>query len=257
MQEEQESRPQRAPGSVSPTRAGAGLTRRRFVLGAGSTVVLGGTGLLADGCGGSVSPARVLRTTSLLPPRPSGPVSLEETLSQRRSMREFTSRPLTMQEISQLLWAAQGITASWGGRTSPSAGGLYPLELYVVTRAEYGHYLPREHSLELLAEGDLRGVVAAAARGQSAVRTAPLIVLIAAVYGRTTRTYGSQGTRFVALEAGHAAENLLLQAVALGLGAVPIGSLDDERMADSLRLPGEHTPLYLVAVGHPRSQAAA
>ena len=228
------------------------LTRRRFVVGAGSAAVLVGAAA-SGGCGAAPSPLQVQRTSSLRRPRRRGPVSLEEALAQRRSRREFTNQALTEQEISQLLWAAQGITADWGGRTSPSAGALYPLELYVITPTAYGHYRPQGHRFELLAERDLRSELAAAALEQPAVRGAPLTLVIAAVYARTTGKYGSRGRRFVELEAGHVTQNVLLQAVALGLAAVPIGSFDDQRLAHTLRLPREHAPLYIVAVGHPRA----
>lgn len=251
MPGEEDPRPEPALGPPATPRGG--MTRRRFVISAGSTVVLGGAGALASGCGTPASPVRVLRTSNLQPPRQSGAVSLEETLAHRRSTREFTDQTLAPQELSQLLWAAQGITASWGGRTSPSAGGLYPLELYVVTPDAYSHYLPEGHRLEVLAEQDLRSQLASAALEQQAVRAAPLSVVITGVEARTTKKYRARGVRYVVLEAGHAAQNLLLQAVALGLGAVPIGSFDDGRLIGALRLPLGHAPLYIVAVGHPRS----
>jgi SagB-type dehydrogenase family enzyme len=178
-------------------------------------------------------------------------------LASRRSRREFTTQALTEQEISQLLWAVQGLTAAWGGRTSPSAGALYPLELYVLTPEVYGHYLPRGNRLEVLADRDLRREAAASALGQSAVRDAPLTLVIAAVYARTEKKYGARGRRYVQLEAGHAAQNALLQAVALGLAAVPIGAFNDERLARSLHLPQEQAPLYIIPIGHPSSSASA
>ncbi len=228
------------------------LTRRRFVVGAGSAAALG-AGVLADGCGAAPAPLEVRRTAGLPPPRATGGMSLERALALRRSRREFTDQALTQQEISELLWAGQGITSDQGGRTSPSAGALYPLELYVVTPALYGHYAPRGHKLEVLADRDLRRDLAAAALGQPAVSSAPLTLVIAAVYARTTKKYGSRGRRYVELEAGHVAQNVLLQAVALRLGAVPMGAFDDRRVAHVLRLPADRTPLYIVAVGHARS----
>ena len=162
---------------------------------------------------------------------------------------------MSEQEISQLLWAAQGVTADWGGRTSPSAGALYPLELYVLTTEAYCHYVPLVHQREVLFDRDLRGEAAAAALGQRAVSGAPLVLLISAVYARSERKYGTRGRRYAQLEAGHVAQNVLLQAVALNLAALPIGAFDDERLVRALRLPGGHAPLYLLAVGHPRALA--
>ncbi len=169
-----------------------------------------------------------------------------------RSHREFRPQALTEAEISQLLWAAQGITADWGGRTAPSAGGLYPLELHLLTPGAYRHYLPQEHRVELLADEDLRPQASAAALHQPAVRTAALTIVITAVYARTVRKYGTRGRRYVQLEAGHAAQNVLLQAAVLGLAAVPIGAFDDRRLAQALGLPSDRAPLYIIAVGHPQ-----
>ncbi len=248
--------PSEGPAPVA--RRGDGLTRRRFVIGAGSTGVLGGIGVLGGGCGAPSAPPFPVRQVRSLPePRRGGPWSLQGALARRRSHREFTTEALTVLEISQLLWAAQGITADWGGRTAPSAGGLYPLELYLLTPEAYRHYRPQGHRVELLAEADLRGQLAAAAVHQPAVAAAVLTIVITAVYARTTRKYGSRGRRYVELEAGHAAQNLLLQAVALGLAAVPIGAFDDTRLAETLRLPSDRTPLYVVAIGHARTATPA
>jgi SagB-type dehydrogenase family enzyme len=232
---------------------GQRVTRRRFVIGAGSTAVLAGAAALSGGCEATPSPLRVQRSFGLPSPWSRGSVPLEQVLASRRSRREFTSRALTEREISQLLWATRGVTAAWGGRTSPSAGALYPLELYVLTAEVYGHYLPQGHRLEVLAERDLRREAAAAASSQTAVGEAPLTLVIAAIYARTEKKYGARGRRYVQLEAGHAAQNVLLQAVALGLAAVPIGAFDDRRLVDGLQLSGEHAPLYLIPVGHPAS----
>ncbi len=234
------------------------LTRRRlFVTGAASATVLTGAGALAGGCGGTSSPLPVRGVARLPRPANRGSVSLERALSGRRSHREFTTEPLNELEISQLLWAAQGITADWGGRTAPSAGALYPLELYLLTAGGYRHDLPEGHRIELLADRDLRAQAAAAALHQPAVAHAGLTLVITGVYARTVKKYGERGRRYVQLEAGHAAQNVLLQAVALGLGAVPIGAFDDHRLARTLQLPSAHEPLYIVAVGHPRGISAA
>jgi SagB-type dehydrogenase family enzyme len=190
---------------------------------------------------------------ALPPPRTTGPLSLEETLARRRSVREFSGSPLTWAEISQLLWAAQGVTSPYGLRTAPSAGALYPLEVYVVTADGTYHYSPADHVLNLVAAGDLRPDLWQVALRQEAVRQAPVVFIIAVVYGRTEQKYGLERTpRYVHLEAGHAAQNLLLQAVALELGAVPIGAFDDAGVQAALSLPAEHQPLYLIPVGHPR-----
>jgi SagB-type dehydrogenase family enzyme len=188
--------------------------------------------------------------TQLPEPRTDGGTSLERALASRRSVREFTSQTLTLEEVSQLLWAARGITASWGGRTAPSAGALYPLEVYVATADRLLHYLPEGHRAEVVASADLRSALAAAAYGQAAVAQAPAVFAITAVPARTAAKYGERAERYVQLEAGHAAQNLLLQAVALGLAGVPMGAFDDEKVERVLELPSGCVPLYLIPVGH-------
>jgi len=180
-----------------------------------------------------------------------GVLALEETLERRRSIRSFTSEPLTMQEISQLVWAAQGITLTKGGyRTAPSAGALYPIEVYVVTAAGLYHYEPESHKLRVLKRTDLRGELARAALDQQCVRTAAADFVISAVYDRTTRKYGERGRRYVHIEVGHVGQNIQLQAVALGLGSVTIGAFRDEGVKTVLALPADHEPLYIIPVGH-------
>lgn len=185
-------------------------------------------------------------------PQPSlqGKMSVEEALAKRLSMRDFSGEALTEAEISQLLWAAQGITRSWGGRTAPSAGALYPLETYLVLRNGFFHYVPKVHQLSRLSDQNLLTPLASAALGQQCVREAPAVIVITAVYERIERKYGNRGERYVKVEAGHAAQNILLQAVSLELGAVPVGAFDDGRVKKALGLPGQHEPLYLIPVGH-------
>lgn len=198
------------------------------------------------------SPAEDGSITVLPQPAFVGDVSLEELLAQRRSVRQFDGQRLTLAELSQLLWATQGVSDERGYRTAPSAGALYPLEVYVATAEGLFHYLPAGHRWQLLRQSDARQALYQAALRQEPVRQAPAVFVITAVYGRTAQKYGdARSPRYVHLEAGHAAQNLLLQAVALGLGAVPIGAFDDVQVQEALGLPAEHEPLYLVPVGHP------
>jgi len=208
----------------------------------------------ASGQGGDVTTELTPRKTIDLPkPTLHGAFSLEETLARRRSVREFSSQPLVDQHLSQILWAAQGTTDPEGYRTAPSAGALYPLETYVAIPEGLYHYEPRRHRLSRTVEGDLRQDLFEAALEQEAVRDAAAVVLIAAVYERTARKYGeARALRYVHMEAGHAAQNVLLEAVALGLGAVPVGAFHDARVQKVLSLPAEQRPLYLITVGHPR-----
>jgi SagB-type dehydrogenase family enzyme len=194
-------------------------------------------------------------TVALPRPARTGETSLERLLAERRSVREYSDAPLTLAELGQLLWAAQGVTHPRGLRTAPSAGALYPLKLYVVAGDVQGlssgtyHYQPGEHRLRKIAAGDGRKGLAAATLSQTWVREAPVAVVFAAVYARTTQKYGRRGRRYVHMEVGHAAQNLFLQAGALGLATVVVGAFEDEQVARLLQLPAEVQPLVLMPVG--------
>lgn len=195
------------------------------------------------------------KIVKLPPSRQRSEISLEETLAKRRSIRSFTSAQLSWEEIGQLLWAAQGITAKREGfRTAPSAGALYPLEVYVVMEAGVYHYQPRDHQLQRTLESNVRNELCRAALGQESVTEAPVVFVIAGVVERTAWKYGERGLRYVHIEAGHAAQNLLLQATALGLGAVPVGAFRDEQVEKLLKLPNDQKALYLIPVGWPSQQ---
>lgn len=193
---------------------------------------------------------------SLPEPAKDGAISVEKALAGRRSARSFADRPLTRQDVAQLLWAAQGITGERGLRTAPSAGALFPLEIYLATGsvenvpAGLYHYRVESHDLERVSGGDHRSSIAEAALGQGAVRNAPALFVFTGVFPRTMEKYGRRGMQYVFMEAGHAAQNLLLQAEAMGLGHVPIGAFNDEVMGEIMKL-GEGThPLYILPVGH-------
>jgi SagB-type dehydrogenase family enzyme len=213
--------------------------------------------LLATACGAAAQPAApepagAASVTPLPAPELEGSISVEAALATRRSVREFDTRPLTEAELGQLLWAAQGITGERGYRTAPSAGALYPLEVYVATGTGLFHYEVEPHALNVVSREDVRPALQQAALGQAAVGRAPAVFVIAAVYERTAVKYGAERSpRYVHLEAGHVAQNLLLQAVGLGLGAVPIGAFDDAGIQQAMGLPAEQQPLYLIPVGEP------
>lgn len=188
-------------------------------------------------------------------PRRDSGYSVERALAERRSVREYGGAPLSLAELAQLAWAAQGQVAPSGRRTTPSAGALYPIELYIVA----GHvadlapgiyrYQPSLHRLAPVAEGDRRERLADAAWGQRWLARAPAILLIAALERRTTAKYGQRGVRYVHVEAGHAAQNVLLQAHALGLAAVPVGAFSDADIQSVAALPRDARPLYLIPIG--------
>jgi SagB-type dehydrogenase family enzyme len=188
-------------------------------------------------------------------PQKDGAVSVEAALNKRRSVRFFKDTPLALQSVSQLLWAAQGITDKRGFRTAPSAGALYPLELYLFAGKADGlepgiyHYRPSDHSLLFITEGDFRETLCRAALRQDAICQAPAVFLIAGVPEKTTGKYGERGIRYVHLEAGHVAQNILLQAVSLDLGGVAIGAFSDHEVNNLLKMDKGRAPLYIVPVG--------
>ena len=159
---------------------------------------------------------------------------------------------LTLEQISQLAWAAQGQGVGSKYRNAPSAGATYPLELFVVASDGFSRYLPAEHSLEKLTEQDLRSALASAAWGQEFVEAAPLTLVFAARFSRTTNRYGQRGVRYVYMEAGHAAQNVHLQAESLGLGSVAVGAFRDNSVSKVLSLPDYLEPIYMVVVGYCR-----
>jgi SagB-type dehydrogenase family enzyme len=191
-------------------------------------------------------------TITLPEPNRKGLMSLEQVVATRRSRRDFLPQPLTLEQTGQLTWAAQGQEAGNRYRTTPSAGATYPLELFVVTGDGFFRYLPAKHSLEKLTEQDLRAALASAAWGQEFIEAAPLTLVFAAQFSRTTNHYGRRGVRYVYMEAGHAAQNVHLQAEALGLGSVAVGAFDDSSVSKVLSLPNDLEPIYMVVIGHCR-----
>ena len=196
----------------------------------------------------TVSPAISSKTISLPEPRTAA-------LRERRSVRSYKDDPLDLAEVSQILWSAQGITNPRGFRTAPSAGALYPLELYVIAGnvknlpAAVYKYTPRDHALLEIVSGDRRSDLSRAALRQGAIRKAPAVILFCAVYERTTGKYGQRGIRYVHMEVGHAAQNACLQAIALGLHTAVIGAFRDAEVKTIANLPTDEQPLYFVPVG--------
>lgn len=192
---------------------------------------------------------------SLPKPRTKGEMSVEEALLRRRSVREYSPQPLTLEEVSQLLWSAQGVTHPYGFRTAPSAGALYPLEVYIhatrVLDLEVGvyRYDPHRHALLAVRLGDYSKDIYRAGLSQEQILLAPLIVLFFAVFERTTVKYGRRGIRYVLNEVGHASQNLYLQATALDLGTVVIGAFYDEDLKDIVGARTDEEPLYIMPVG--------
>ncbi len=185
-------------------------------------------------------------------------VSVEEAIGRRRSVRDFDGSPISQAELSQILWAAQGISGEGGKRSAPSAGALYPIELYVVPNRIEGiscgiyHYVPQEHKLVLHEEGNFTDAVFRSALSQHAVRDAAAVLIFTSVRERTASKYGDAADRYIAMEAGHISQNVLLESVSLGLGAVPIGAFDAEAMDRLLAINGSgESAVYINALGRP------
>ena len=178
-------------------------------------------------------------------------VSLEETISSRRSVRDYSPEELTLVEIGQLLWASQGITdAKRSLRAARSADALYPLELYLAKNDGVYRYISRRHGLKRISEKNIKRALADASRNQRFVEDAPVDIVICAAYERVTARYGERGVRYTHVEVGHAAQNVHLEAVRLGLSSVPVGAFDDRAISKILNLPKEEKPIYIIPVGH-------
>jgi len=193
--------------------------------------------------------------TKLPEPRYTSSTSLEKAIAERRSVREYGNKPLTLAEISQLLWAAQGVTSPSGYRTAPSGGALYPLEVYAIIGNAEGiekgiyKYKPQKHEVIKVKNGDVRNELSRAALGQTSVADGAVSFVITAVYERTTRKYGDRGIRYVYMEAGHAAQNVCLQAVSLGIGTVVVGAFRDDEVKKVISMSDDERPLYIIPAG--------
>lgn len=184
-------------------------------------------------------------------PKQKGNISLEETIKKRRSERNLSGKELTLEQISQLLWSCQGITDKGRGfRSAPSAGATYPLEVYLVSPDGLFHYIPETHSIEKIKNKDLREELSIACLSQRFVKDAAIDIIMCADFKRTTGRYGKRGENYVYIEVGHAAENVNLQAVALGLGSVPVGAFSDGAVKKLLDLPEDIVPIYVIPVGY-------
>ena len=192
---------------------------------------------------------------SLPKPRSSSDIPIEKALLMRRSIREYARSPLELEEVSQLLWAAQGITHPGGFRTAPSAGALFPLEIYMlagdVTELPAGiyHFHPHEHELTQIQAGDYRQALYEAALKQDFFLDASIVLVFAAVVQRTTVKYGERGIMYVHMEVGSAVVNVHLQVTSMGLGSVFVGAFYNDQIRRVIELPAEEEPLALLPIG--------
>ncbi|MBI2393738.1 MAG: SagB/ThcOx family dehydrogenase [Deltaproteobacteria bacterium] len=185
--------------------------------------------------------------------RTAGSVSLEAAMAGRKPVHGFGAGEVSAAEVAQLLWAAQGIIAP-GARTAPSPGGLHALEVYVARADGVHRYVPASntaHSLVKVVPLDVRKAIALATGDADELRAAPVLVVITAQPARARQRFGDKAERMVAIEGGHAGQNVLLQATAMGLAATPLGVFDDEALRKALVLPSDHLPIHVIAVGRP------
>jgi len=184
-----------------------------------------------------------------------GAISVEKALAARRSVRNYAALPLTLSELSQVLWAAQGFSGPGGLRTTPSAGALYPLEIYIAAANVTGlasgiyKYSCGDHVLLRTEQDDKRVEIFDAALRQNSIKSAPVILIICAVYERMTAKYGQRGIRYTDMEAGHASQNVYLQAESLGLVTLAIGAFHDSKVKNIVNMIKTEQPLYLMPIG--------
>ncbi len=201
--------------------------------------------------------AAQLKTIQLAAPRLTGPVALEQAISKRRSIREFINKPLDYVQLGQLAWAGQGITEKQKGlRTAPSAGATYPITLYFATQDGLFVYQPREHRLQQLQSGDIRVRLAGAAFKQKAVADAGCDIILTGSSRNLRTKFANKSRTYMLLEAGHIAQNIQLQAVALGLGSVTIGGFEARSILKLLHRGTDYEPVYIIPVGYPAEQGA-
>ncbi|MBN1917915.1 MAG: SagB/ThcOx family dehydrogenase [Verrucomicrobia bacterium] len=208
--------------------------------------------LIAASCGTSETD-RAPETRKLPEPSLKGTLSVEEALATRRSVRALAGRALSDEQLAQILWAAQGITQKDRGlRTAPSAGALYPIEIYVFLSDGVWRYSPQTHTLTLQVKGDQRDALSKAALGQGSVSANGVVILIAADIGRTMSKYGERARQYVHIEVGCVCQNVLLQVTALGLVGVPVGAFTEAEVKRVAALPEAQTPQLLIPLGFRR-----
>lgn len=241
------------------------LTREKIIVLFAALLIVAALVLLSSGCErekpmtDKTAPVSGQRIIPLPRPKLESATSVEKALRERRSHRDYGTGPLSLEEIAQLLWAAQGITHGRGMRTAPSAGALYPLETYVVAGdirnlpAGVYRYLPDRHGLALVRSGDVRRKLREASLHQDPVCSAPATVVFSAVFARSTGKYGKRGVRYAHMEAGTAAQNVALQAVSLNLGTVVIGAFEDDEVRAVLSTTTMEDPMIIMPVGRMRA----
>jgi SagB-type dehydrogenase family enzyme len=183
--------------------------------------------------------------------------TLNGALTRRRSVREYQEKPISLEQVSRLLWAAQGVTGVGGLRTSPSAGAIYPLKAYVIASQVAGlaagvyRYEPDTNELAFVESGDRRKVLCQAAMGQECVAMSPMAVLLVSWDKRMKGEFGDFAEKLVLIESGHAAQNFLLEAVSMGLGGIGLAKFDGDAIRAAVPFRSDEEPRYLLLAGYP------
>ena len=195
----------------------------------------------------------VMKEMTLPSAKTTGQMSLEEAIQKRKSVRKYSPKELTVEQVAQILWAANGAnprTKNFIARNVPSAGGVFPMTVYLLDKNGVYRYQPLNHSLALVKEGDKRKELTEAAFGQGFIKQVPVNLVITADVAKCAQRYGERAQRYTDIEAGHIGQNVSLQAVSLGLGTVMVGAFNDEAVKDVLAIPANESPLYIIPVGY-------
>jgi SagB-type dehydrogenase family enzyme len=202
---------------------------------------------------GMTEKGEIMKEIKLPPAKATGQMPLEEAIQKRKSVRKYSAKELTSEQVAQILWAANGAnprTKSFVARNVPSAGGVFPMAVYLLDKNGLYRYQPLTHSLALIKEGDKRKELAEAALGHGFIEKVPVNLVITADVAKCAQRYGDRAQRYTDIEAGHIGQNVSLQAVALGLGTVMVGAFNDEAVKEVLALPANEAPLYIIPVGY-------
>jgi len=215
--------------------------------------------LMSEMATGKDSSMTMLEAIKLPKPKLAGKISVEEAIDARRTRRGFSSKPLAIEDLSQLLWAGQGITEKkWKHRAAPSAGALYPVYVYIHVRRNMVNglkegiyrYVPEGHYLQLIKKGDYTKELSQVGYSQTFFAQSPVCFILTGIYSITTWKYGDRGKRYVHMEMGHIAQNIMLQGEALRLNVGLAGAFRDGHLSSLLELKKGEKPFYIIPAGH-------
>ncbi|MFH1226350.1 MAG: SagB/ThcOx family dehydrogenase [Planctomycetota bacterium] len=216
-------------------------------------LIVGSVFVISYGADETPAPDKDAKEIILSKPKATGTMPLEEAIAGRHSVRSYKPTELTPEQLSQLLWSAQGLNPrkKFMSRNAPSAGGIFPMEIYVADKTGIYQYQPKNHSLKTVKTGDMRQSLSEAAFSQGCIKTAPVDLVIAGDVAKCAKKYGDRALRYVTIEVGHIGQNVSLEAVALGLGTVMVGAFDDGKVNNIIGLPDNLTTFYIIPVGYP------